>query len=97
VQNLWIETDSSLVVLAFKSSSFIPWSIKTRWLNCQKIASGMNLMVTHVFREGNDIADTLATMGLNVPNLMYFTEPPFCILNSLTKNKLGLPSFRFVH
>jgi hypothetical protein len=26
---------------------------------------------------------------------MYFWEPPTCILNSLYRNRLGLPSFRF--
>ncbi|MCH84036.1 ribonuclease H protein, partial [Trifolium medium] len=42
--NLWIETDSSLVVLAFKNSSLIPWSLRNRWPNCQVKLRSMNFM-----------------------------------------------------
>lgn len=29
--NMWIESDSSLVVQAFKNSSLIPWQVRNRW------------------------------------------------------------------
>ncbi|GAU40289.1 hypothetical protein TSUD_362690 [Trifolium subterraneum] len=32
--HLWIETDSRLVTMAFKSPLIIPWSLKNRWFNC---------------------------------------------------------------
>jgi hypothetical protein len=53
-QNLWIETDSSLLVRAFKSSSIIHWSLIKKWLNCQNLISSMQFIVTHIFREGNE-------------------------------------------
>ncbi|MCI53261.1 70 kDa peptidyl-prolyl isomerase, partial [Trifolium medium] len=31
--NLWIETDSKLAVLAFKSGSMVPWMVRNRWQN----------------------------------------------------------------
>ena len=31
--NLWIETDSSLVVQAFKNSRLIPWMLRNKWSN----------------------------------------------------------------
>ncbi|MCI44208.1 ribonuclease H protein [Trifolium medium] len=31
---LWIETDSKLASLAFKSPLIVPWQIKNRWFNC---------------------------------------------------------------
>jgi hypothetical protein len=95
--NLWIETDSSLTVLAFKSSSsIIPWTLRSRWLNCMKLASSMNIIVTHVYREDNVTADLLANLGLNLTTLLFMTDPPSCIIDSLSKNKLGIPNFRFV-
>jgi hypothetical protein len=53
----------------------------------------MNVMVSHIYREGNDIVDCLANLGTNTE--IFFLEPPVCIVNSLHRNKLGLPNFRF--
>ncbi|PNX62397.1 ribonuclease H, partial [Trifolium pratense] len=39
--NLWIETDSMLVVLAFKSSKVVPWTLRNRWDNCLYLLSSM--------------------------------------------------------
>ncbi|CAJ2635999.1 unnamed protein product [Trifolium pratense] len=93
--NLWIETDSNLAVLAFKSNSLVPWMIRNRWQNCKLLARRMNLIITHIYREGNVIADSLANFGLNTDNALFFWEPPSCIVNSLNRNKLGIPNFRF--
>lgn len=32
--NLWLESDSQLVILAFRSNSGIPWCLSNRWKNC---------------------------------------------------------------
>ncbi|GAU50814.1 hypothetical protein TSUD_410840 [Trifolium subterraneum] len=90
--NLWIETDSNLAVLAFKSNSLVPWMVKNRWKNCKLLARRMNLIITHI---GNAAADSLANLGLNTDNVLFFWEPPNCIVTSLNRNKLGLPSRRF--
>jgi ribonuclease HI len=92
--NLWLETDSSLVVFA-KSSKIVPWSLKNRWLNCQRLISSMNFIVTHLFREGNDAADCLANLGLYLTEFLYLLDAPLCINSSLARNKLGMPCFRF--
>ncbi|MCH81156.1 ribonuclease H protein [Trifolium medium] len=56
-KNLWLETDSMLVVTAFKSSKIIPWQLKNRWDNCILLLASMNFFVTHIFRKGNTCAD----------------------------------------
>lgn len=63
--NLWLETDSSLVVHAFKSKNQVPWQIRNRWSNALVIIRSMNFVVTHIFREGNQVADSLANYGLS--------------------------------
>jgi ribonuclease HI len=93
--NLWVETDSELVVKAFKSSISIPWSLRNKWFNCQLLLKNMNLLVTHIYREGNDCADTLANIGLNLDNFIFWNEAPVEICVSLSRNKLGLPCTGF--
>ena len=46
--NLWLETDSTLVVLAFKSSS-LTWNLRNRWFNYKILISNMNFVVSHVY------------------------------------------------
>lgn len=48
--NLWLETDSELVVKAFKNNAIIPWHLRNRWLNCMQVISRMNFLVSHIFR-----------------------------------------------
>jgi len=48
------EIDSSLVVLAFKYASLIPWSLTNRWNNCNLLLASMNYLVTHIYREGKN-------------------------------------------
>lgn len=63
--NIWIESDSSLVVMAFQNDSMIPCSIRNRWKNCVQLLYQMNFAVTHIYREGNRCADLLASKGLD--------------------------------
>jgi len=49
--NLWLETDSSLVVYAFKSKNQVPWQIRNRWNNVLVIIRSMNFVVTHIFKK----------------------------------------------
>ncbi|KEH29879.1 transmembrane protein, putative [Medicago truncatula] len=44
--NLWLETYSKLVLLAFANTALVPWPIKNRWLNCLALTNKMNFMVT---------------------------------------------------
>jgi hypothetical protein len=50
-KNLWLESDSSLVVLAFKSIDLVPWELSNRLKNCLKITSGMNFVWFPMFIE----------------------------------------------
>lgn len=95
-RNLWLETDSSLVVMAFKSDSQVPWIIRNRWNNMKIKFKQMNCFVTHIYREGNEVADCLANHGLSLYSFTSWVDMPSFIGASFVKNLLGLPSFRFV-
>jgi ribonuclease HI len=95
--NLWLETDSMLVVNAFKNHDVgVAWPLRNRWKNALIKTRQMNFLVTHVFREGNKVADLVANFGLNVSLFTSWTMAPRFIMDGLLHNKLGLPNFRFV-
>jgi hypothetical protein len=49
----------------------------------------MNCIVTHIHREGNQVADILASHGLSLPSLSHWNAAPFTagpdILEALSK------------
>lgn len=93
--NLWVETDSVLVTLAFKTPSMAPYVLRNRWLNCIHIASTMNFIISHIFREGNSLADKLASLGLYLNGFIWHSHLPSEAIQSFNHNRYGLPLFRF--
>jgi hypothetical protein len=65
----------SLVVQAFTSASLlVPWELSNRWLNCIKITRNMNFVVCHVDREGNQCADKVANIDLDLDGFTFWNE-----------------------
>jgi hypothetical protein len=54
----------------------------------------MNLLVAHVYREGNKVADLVANFGLTFSSFTFWYVAPLFINDSLVYNKLGMPNFR---
>lgn len=94
--NLWLETDSQIVLLACKDASMIPWIIRHRWNNSMKATNNMNFFVSHIFREGNTCADGLANLALAQSAHVWFPTVPDCIRAEFVRNRLGLPNYRFI-
>ncbi|XP_057811398.1 uncharacterized protein LOC131025617 [Salvia miltiorrhiza] len=58
---LWIEADSSYVVnLLDRKSEDVPWRFVAHWKCTLQLLSSFQLQVTHIFREGNVVADIMA-------------------------------------
>ena len=93
--NIWLETDSMLLLLAFKNHPMIPWALRNRWLNCIEITKGMNFILSHIYREGNNCADSLANLGLGSDGFLWWQDAPNIIRQDLVKNMLGMPNYRF--
>ncbi|KAK9942940.1 hypothetical protein M0R45_008581 [Rubus argutus] len=76
--HVWLETDSTLVIKYFNSPSLIPWRLRTVWLNCIHLARRITLHITHIYREGNTVADKLATYGAaNEGSIWWMVLPSF--------------------
>jgi ribonuclease HI len=95
LNNLWLESDSELVVHAFKNTNFmVAWNLRNRWHNAKLLLSHMNYIVSHIYREGNQVADTLANYGCSLSSLTCWHYVPDFVKDNFVKNILGIPSFR---
>jgi len=93
--HIWLETDSMLVTLAFRSKNIVPWHLRNRWENCTHLTTSMSLMVTHIYRERNHYADLLASIGLCLNTFFCQDHLPQQIRVDFARNRLGMPYFRF--
>jgi len=64
-RNLWIEIDSTLVVLAFNFFNLVPWTLRNRWNSCRTLPRDINFLVTDIFMGGNQVSVTLTNVDLN--------------------------------
>jgi hypothetical protein len=85
-----------LVTLAFKSQLCIPWKFRNRWNNCLFLARNMYFVVSHIYREGNHVANMLANLGFGIIDSLWFDNCPLVFRSDLISNRLGLPNFRFL-
>jgi len=95
--NLWLESNSQLVILAFKSNMAVPWELRNRWQNCMARLRSMRFVASHIYTEGNACADSLANLGLSMSSFEVFWSDyiPDFIRGEYTMNRLGMPNFRF--
>ncbi|KAK0575059.1 hypothetical protein LWI29_033415 [Acer saccharum] len=93
---LWLESDSTFVVNILRSRSrIVPWRWRPAWDRCLRLISQMDFAVTHIYREGNQVADSLASRSPSIVSpTWWWTAPSFC--NSFIFNDFCCrPSFRF--
>ena len=57
-KNIWAKTDSALLVWLFKNKiESLLWKIKNRWIRPLNMTKQLNVIVSHIYREGNCVAD----------------------------------------
>jgi predicted methyltransferase len=72
-------------------------ALRNRWRNVKSMINQMNFLVSHIYREGNQIADSLANFGRSLNNLEVWEEIPSFIIEQYVKDRLGLSQFRFIY
>ena len=93
--SLWIESDSIYVVSLLRSRSMIvPWNHRNRWLYTLHLIRQMNIVVTHIFREGNHVADALANAA---GDFQWWNSMPDFISSAVYRDIAGVSFFRFIH
>ncbi|KAK3204772.1 hypothetical protein Dsin_018818 [Dipteronia sinensis] len=92
---IWLESDSSYVLqlLSIRSDQ-VTWRVRQAWQRCIHQISHMEFQVSHIFREGNQVADALSKHALGFSsNSWWSSTPSFC--SSLVGNDcMGRELFR---
>lgn len=92
-KNIWLECDSTYVCgLILSKSTDVPWSFRNRWLNVMLKMKDHLLVVTHIFREGNQVADALSKSSVSFP---WSFQTPVSILPLVARDLSPLPFYRF--
>ena len=94
--NLWLECDSSYVVTLLRTrSSSVHWRWKPSWLRCLERISKMNFHVSHIYREGNAVADILASRATSIQASTWWHSTPSFIHEAFSKDYTGRSAFAF--
>jgi hypothetical protein len=88
---LWVESDSQVAVRASKDHSIVPWNLRNRWRNC--FSHQMQLLFSHVYREGNSCADKLAAHGHVITGFLWWDVIPPFIYHDFSLIALALLTF----
>ncbi|KAM1304224.1 hypothetical protein ACFX2F_021920 [Malus domestica] len=93
--NIWLETDSMHVISLLSAHSMdVPWFLKVSWANCLWHIARLNLRFSHIFREGNCLADAFANFGAMNSSFTWWDSVPDFADASYRRDCVGLPFFR---
>lgn len=74
---LWLESDSEVLVQKVRThSALVPWSLRSRWMNRLHSLEGKTYRISHIFREGNSVADTMANIGFTLSDFTWLYSIP---------------------
>lgn len=83
LNHLWPECNSLLVVKVFKDDNLVPWKLGSRWWNAVVMPKSMNLIVGHIYHEGNTRADRLAAYVTLLNDFLWW-DYILCVINRQT-------------
>ncbi|XP_024630561.1 uncharacterized protein [Medicago truncatula] len=92
-RNIWFESDSTSALLIFSKSSLVPILLRNRWHNAQVLE--IQVISSHIFREGNSCADKLASMGHDIADVVWLDTLPTSVSLDFFRDRCGLPNYRF--
>ena len=76
--HLWLETDSTLVIHYYNFPLLILWRFRVHWLNCLHLIKQFSFCISHIYREGNKVADRLADYGAtHIGSFLWDSIPDF--------------------
>ncbi|XP_058744697.1 uncharacterized protein LOC131617392 [Vicia villosa] len=96
--NLEVETDSMLVVDCIKRGNYKNMAVGNLVANIIKLMQKfVSVDIKHIYREANNCANILDMEGRKLNgDIMFFTEAPAWMLNSLEKDKISVSVPRII-
>lgn len=93
---LWIESDSTFVVHLVQSRSLqVPWAMRSEWHSFLIAITSLQFHISHIFREGNQVADQLANMVVPLNSLQWWPSYPAQCHHLVFNDAMGCISYRF--
>ena len=91
-RNAWIESDSTSALLIFSHPSLVPIMLRNRWHNASRL--GVQVISSHIYREGNSCADKLAFLGHSAIGAVWLDRLPTVLSLDFFRDRCGLPNYR---
>jgi len=91
--HIWLESDSTSALMVFHNLSLVPILMRNRWHNAHH--RGVQVISSHIFREGNCCSDKLASMGHAAHDTIWLTTLPPALNYDFFRDKVGMPNYRF--
>jgi len=91
--NIWLESDSTSALQIFSTPSLVPISLRNRWFNARSL--GVQIISSHIFREGNYCANRLANRGHLIQGSVWLDSLPTELHFDFFRDRVGLPNYRF--
>ena len=76
-------------------SSDVPWVVRLQWDSCLHDLSSMNFVVSHIYHEGNGVADSLAKFGAQNNDFKWWQSMPDFCTNILFEDFSVVERFQF--
>jgi len=71
----------------------VPILLRNRWHNARNL--GIQVISSHIFREGNCCADKLAALGHSIVGEVWLDNLPDEVKIDFYRDRCGLPNYRF--
>jgi len=92
-RNVWLKSDSTSTLLVFSNPSLVAFMLRNRWHNVCSL--GIQIISSHIFREGNCCVDRLANMGHAIQDSVWLDTLPTELHLDFFRDRVGLPNYRF--
>ena len=94
---IWIEIDAEVVVRWLSTNHLGSAEVCAKLAKVRRELEGVTWKVSHIFREGNKVADFLAGIGLQIGITNFYTKGscPARVKALCRLDQIGLPNFRF--
>jgi ribonuclease HI len=91
-RNIWLESDSTSALLIFSQPSLVPIVLRNRWHNVSRL--GVQVISSHIYREGNSCADKLASLGHSSAGSVWLDLLRIDLRLDFFRDRCGFPTFR---
>ncbi|KAL0283502.1 UNVERIFIED_CONTAM: putative ribonuclease H protein [Sesamum radiatum] len=92
IRKVWIETDATAIIKLISAPQRGAWNLQVNLQNICKSLDQMEHKISHIFREGNQVADFLANQACYIQQLCIFHEDtiPGKVKGAVRMANLGL-------